>query len=669
MANKPNPLTPYIVRSSVMNGHTYAYVQKPVYIKKKEKYERRKVHIGKLEGKVFCPNNEYRLMPIEEKRKLRFPPDWDISIVQKLDGGVKNTTAAHEHIGNSSESNTEHTDDHKDVLTENASSIDNHISDERVLNGDERLRRDSDEADGYQKLFEKSDENIVRNLAFSCKIYGAVWLLEQLGINKGVQDDLLDTFGNDIGMMNDIMTMAIYTVVENRSFYRLDRWQDTHKTPSDHRFGSDYVTRLSQTITENHRMEFIKARLKRQPKGAKGSVDSTTRSGYGKCLVDLKWGKNKDRDDLPCSLEVYVYSLTTHEPIYYKRLAGNTNDMVTIRTILTEMKELGLKEDDLSFTTDRGYCSKENMGAFHKMGAPFLMCAKVGQIPVIQCLSTICYDEFGLPVNMEYDKETKLYYRQMDADPFTTTLESGEEYTVEGVKVNAFLDLQSRLVDAHRVKEAIQQEKKRIENIQSGKETMPEFKHLQASLTYHKAILDKQSRKISFEEHGEAIKKAYAQCGFFASCMYKHEMNAIEAYHEYTSRDEHEKNFFGLKQDENANMQNCSTEESVDGRSFIYFVGLILLNTLKHAWSTALKTRFKSSSDVLDAMEPIRYSEFISGNTHMTTFTGEQVAICEACGVEPPTECLTATSKENWRRAHDPRKRGRKPKTENLQNE
>ena len=670
MANKPNPLTPYLVRSSIVNGHTYAHVQKPVFIEKKQAYERRKVNIGKLlEGKVFVPNKEYRLMPIEERRKLRFPADWDMSKAQKLDGEARNASVSDENTIDSSERSTERPKVEEEIHPEEDTSTDNHILDEKVSDNDQTTCNGSDESGGSPISFKESDENMINNFAFSCKIYGAVWLLEQLGVNKGVQDDLLDTFGNDIGMMNDIMTMAIYTVVENRSFYRLDRWQDTHKTPSDHRFGSDYVTRLSQVITEDHRMKFIRARLNRQPEGAKGSVDSTTRSGYGKCLVDLKWGKNKDRDDLPCSLEVYVYSLTTHEPIYYKRLAGNTNDMVTIRTILKEMQELGIKGDDLSFTTDRGYCSKENMGAFHKMGAPFLMCAKVGQVPVVQCLTTIRYDEFGLPVNMEYDKETKLYYCQMDAEPFTTKLESGEEYNVDGVKVNAFLDLHSRLVDAHRVKEAIQMEKKRIENIQSGKETMPEFKRLQASLFYHKAILNKQSKQISFEEHNEAIRKAYAQCGFFASCMYKHKISAIEAYHEYTSRDEHEKNFFCLKQDENANMQNCSTEESADGRCFIYFVGLILLNSIKHSWSTALKPRFKSSSDVLDAMEPIRFSEFISGNTHMTTFTGEQVAICEACGIEPPAECLTATAKETWRRAHAPRKRGRKSKMEKAQNE
>ena len=88
MANKPNPLTPYIVRSSKVNGYTYAHVQKLVEIAKKGTKERRKVNIGKLiDGYKFVPNKEYRLMPVAERRKLRFPPEWDISAAQKLDGG------------------------------------------------------------------------------------------------------------------------------------------------------------------------------------------------------------------------------------------------------------------------------------------------------------------------------------------------------------------------------------------------------------------------------------------------------------------------------------------------------------------------------------------------------------------------------------------------------
>ena len=63
-------------------------------------------------------------------------------------------------------------------------------------------------------------------------------------------------------------------------------------------------------------MNLIKLRLNRQPKNSILDCDSTTRSAWGKCLADIRWGHNKDNDKLKKTVETIVYSLTTHEPIY-----------------------------------------------------------------------------------------------------------------------------------------------------------------------------------------------------------------------------------------------------------------------------------------------------------------------------------------------------------------
>jgi hypothetical protein len=61
-------------------------------------------------------------------------------------------------------------------------------------------------------------------------------------------------------------------------------------------------------------MQFLKLRINRQAPKALVACDSTTRSAYGKCLADIRWGKNKDNEQLQNTLEVVVYSLDTHEP-------------------------------------------------------------------------------------------------------------------------------------------------------------------------------------------------------------------------------------------------------------------------------------------------------------------------------------------------------------------
>ena len=52
---------------------------------------------------------------------------------------------------------------------------------------------------------------------------------------------------------------------------------------------------------------------------------------------------------------------------------------------------------------------------------------------------------------------------------------------------------------------------------------------------------------------------------------------------------------------------------------------------------------YASTLDMLDEMEPIRFSEYTDGNTHMTSFTTKQVTISRACNIEPPLECIPKT--------------------------
>ena len=627
MGRKANPLTPYYVRSEVSNGYRYAYVQKKVRVGEHpdQTEKRRKVFLGTLsEDDVFTPNKTFRLMNIEERQKLIFPETWDISLAKALDVGEK---------GAPEEKQTDVNDKEQE-------------EDTIMPEGETHLLDAPDTPRQKEQIFVAVQ---TANVVSSCKIYGSVWLMEQLAEKKGLIADLLEVFHGDIGAVNDVLTLAIYTIVDYRSFNRLDRWLDTHKALADHKFGSDYVTRFMQTITDEHRMKLIGLRLARQPKESEDSIDSSSRSAYGKCLVNLKYGKNQDGDDFPCSLEVYVYSLPTHEPIYYRRMPGNRSDMVTMRIILDDMKKLGICDDGLTFMTDRRY-RKETMGLFHRMGVPFLISAKVNEAPVIDCLMKLEYDKVGLPIHMEYDEEEKLYYAQYAANDFAVTLEDGTVHKVRGVKVNMFMNPGKRLSDAARVSLDIQEEKKQVAEYELGKKPIPPLNEVNASFKYHQGQFNKETGTVEILYKQDAVDKAYAQCGFFSSCMYKCDMNGIEAYREYKTRDEHEKNFFCLRQDELAEREECSLEKGAEGIGFIYFVGLIMLHTLEHTWKTKLKSKLKTSYEVLDAMETIRFSEYISGNAHMTAFNGEQMDICNAFEIVPPLDCMPATVKEKMRR-------------------
>lgn len=98
------------------------------------------------------------------------------------------------------------------------------------------------------------------------------------------------------------------------------------------------ITRLTQKITNEHRNKLFNLRKNRINKNALCAVDSTTRAAYGDSLADVKWGKSKDRPDLPQTIEVVVYSLTDHQPIFYRTFPGNIPDSRTFITIIKELR-------------------------------------------------------------------------------------------------------------------------------------------------------------------------------------------------------------------------------------------------------------------------------------------------------------------------------------------
>ena len=85
MARPVDPLTPYRVRQHVINGYTYANTQ-PAYIDPETgEKKHRCVHWGRLSDNLqFIPGFEFYNAPPEERRKLIFPPEWDLSLIEQL---------------------------------------------------------------------------------------------------------------------------------------------------------------------------------------------------------------------------------------------------------------------------------------------------------------------------------------------------------------------------------------------------------------------------------------------------------------------------------------------------------------------------------------------------------------------------------------------------------
>ena len=367
MAGRPkNPETNYKVSLHKCGAYRYAATQPTSFDEELGKDVRRYVYWGDLtEDMRFIPNERYLLASEETRRKLIFPPEWDMSEALnkfKLPPSKPKET----------------------FLT---------TSDARAFGGTVGVNPTADQ--------------------FNNRFYGGPWLLWHIAEKKGVIEDLTEVFGSQT-VINDILTLAMFPILTDMNYSQTERWQKYTKTPSDHALSPSAITRLTKFIEDDHRMRFMKLRINRQKPGAVVACDSTTRSAYGRCLADIRWGKNKDNEALMNTLEVVVYSLDSHEPIYYRTFGGNESDMRTLKTIISDLQALGCR--DLMVIFDRGYESKENIENMIRSNQSFLVCGKTGQEPVYSCIRALSYDAQGLPENMVYSEEYKLYAYQTEIE-------------------------------------------------------------------------------------------------------------------------------------------------------------------------------------------------------------------------------------------------------------
>lgn len=243
--------------------------------------------------------------------------------------------------------------------------------------------------------------------------YGATWLLDKVAEATGVKDDLLKVLGGNHEMVNDVLTLAYFPFIENLSCNQLSQWQKEVKAPSEHELNSVSITRLTQSITERHRMDLFRCRARRVGGDELCAVDSTSMSTYGFNLVDIRWGKNKERLPLRQTLEVVVYSLTSHMPIYYKELPGNMPDCRTVGLIMRELEHAGFK--NLVLVTDRGYESMKNLELYIAKGQKVITSVKVTGSDVMAKIKAIDMSH-GFPQGMTIAPKDNLYYAQYDME-------------------------------------------------------------------------------------------------------------------------------------------------------------------------------------------------------------------------------------------------------------
>ena len=593
----PRPVDPnaqYKVKPHNNGGYTYASTQPPYIdpVTGKKKY--RYVHWGSIDENLkFTPGTQFFLADPEERARLIFPKEWDMSEAEKLSGFRKPGRPA----------------------------------------------------------YDREDRN---------RLYGDIWLLEQIAEKTGIRQDLEEVFNGNSEIVDDIFTLAVFPYITKFTYNRVARWQDVAGAPSTRELTPCEITRLTQSITEQNRMDLLKLRAARLQKDELCAVDSTTRSAYGGSLADIRWGKNKDHLPLEQTTEVVVYTLSSHMPVYYRTFPGNMPDTRSYDVILTDLEHAGFKE--LVLVTDRGYDSLRNLEKYILCGQSTIMCVKTGQAEASKVIQKM--GDFGArPDGMTVDADARVYYRQYEIDYEVKSIGQSAK-KADRLKLNLYFDPIRRGLELMELDIMLSLQEDTLSELLKNKGTLDSDAAIKRDYCYYTVTYDPATMVIkSYELNRKKVEKARKLSGFFAIMTHGVDYSAMETYRTYGLRDEQEKYFQQMKSQMVADRQRNWSEEGKTGRLFILFVSLILSSWVRYIWkSTRLYDLFSSSLEILDEMRPIRLIEHTNRAKVITPFAGKQVDICEEFGFAIPEGCEPVyTSRQKPKR-----KRGRpaKPKVE-----
>jgi hypothetical protein len=152
--------------------------------------------------------------------------------------------------------------------------------------------------------------------ACKCRFSGATWLLDQIGEQIGVEEDLRRCFP---GSWEQILSIVYYLTLEDSSTMgRFSKWASIHTHPYGEDIPSQRISDLFQSIGEDSRQQFFRMQSKRRAETEYLFYDITSISSYSETLRQVRYGYNKEHDLLPQINLALLYTQRTMLPVCYR---------------------------------------------------------------------------------------------------------------------------------------------------------------------------------------------------------------------------------------------------------------------------------------------------------------------------------------------------------------
>lgn len=318
-------------------------------------------------------------------------------------------------------------------------------------------------------------------------------------------------------------------------------------------------------------MHFFRLQGKRRAEKEYWAYDTTSISSYSDTLRQVKYGKNKDDDQLPQINLALIFGQDSKLPFYYRKLSGNIPDVKTINELVRELDILGYRK--IKVVLDRGFYSAENINALFKNHYKFVAGVNTSLTYARDFIREIKdtkdhyeyynsdYELYVFSKSIAWDYEQSRPYKgdviNEERRAYLHLYFNPDKQADDGKNFARKLDkLKAEILDGHRAAEHENEYKKYF------------------------IIKETPKRGITLTVNQDAVEKARERYGFFA-LISNDVKDPLAALSIYRMRDVIEKAFFDVKERLNLKRTLVSSETGLEGKLFVEFIALIYLSHIK----------------------------------------------------------------------------------------
>jgi len=448
---------------------------------------------------------------------------------------------------------------------------------------------------------------------------GATYLLDEVCREIGLTDDLRTCLPRN---WQAILSLAYYLVLESDSpMYRFGRWAHDHRHPYGSEITSQRISELVLQIPEQAKMEFFRLRAARIEDGEYLAYDSTSVSSYSEAIKAVRYGKNKDGDDLPQINIGILIGERSCLPVYYRILPGNIADVSTLPKLILDVDFIDISR--LRLVIDRGFCSRANMDRLLETDYSF----------VVGGTATSGYVKRHIDTTLAAAKD----FRHFDElhGVFGYTYKEKWQCTSQGAKPeNA--GKHEKTIYVHVYYNGVRAEDEKLKfakKVRTVAELVAGGKKLSASQesTRDKYLVVGDS--VDFND--EAIRTHMDRMGYFA-LVSNNTITAAEALELYRRKDIVEKAFDNCKDRLELRRTAVNSDAALAGTLFVQFVALIIISGISKRMRSADLFRTHTMQSLLDALDVIERYDYHGIAPHFGEITNKQALLYQSMGVSSP---------------------------------